>query len=454
MKLNAAGEYIPTELSEARTLVWQHISVPDLTSEQERELQHQLVELFRSSLRDGDRRFTAELCLRCYISNQIVRCCHDLEAKSGYQHDFTRHDLLPLVLDDVDPTQSILDDSPSNAYQPLAAEILRSFDPDKGSLATWTTKLTYQRPEMTAFLLEHGLYCVSDWSLLNHTTLEQLRRILAHPYCLSAHEIERACCLLNAYHEVYRADRRQAGAKGKCLPPTEAQLNRIKDKSSLSLSLKDLMRQLLNMAQLLREYYISIQRGSPPGNSIEHLEIQRKAEQQQLSKTNLDDSDNQTDFVERYRKQFKDCLDEAIKQEICDRQAHLQRYSPQKVPIFIPALRLYYCKGVSMVNIASRLGLNGQWEVTRLLKVDEFRRNIRHKTLKCLQGCIVEIAREYAHPDQLQHLDEQVEAALNAHLDQVIIEPSIRANAAERRRNLFIQRLCYIIKQFFRSEDF
>jgi hypothetical protein len=41
----------------------------------------------------------AEVCLRCFISNQIKEFCLELEQKFGKNHDFTSAELLPLVLE-------------------------------------------------------------------------------------------------------------------------------------------------------------------------------------------------------------------------------------------------------------------------------------------------------------------------------------------------------------------
>jgi hypothetical protein len=75
-------------------------------------------------------------------------------------------------------------------------------------------------------LLEHRVYLVSDWAILNDTNSKQLQRIFSQFHHLTSREIEQATQLLESYHAVYRAQRllqRQAGTKGQCHPPTTEQ---------------------------------------------------------------------------------------------------------------------------------------------------------------------------------------------------------------------------------------
>ncbi|MEB3295230.1 MAG: hypothetical protein VKJ24_18910, partial [Synechococcales bacterium] len=158
----------------------------------------------------------AELSLRCFITSQIEQVCIQLELQFGELHGFRRNDLLPFVLDDdgrVDLSQ----------YQPFSCHILNTFEPDRGSLTTWTIRLVKHHRELNQFLLECGVYLLSDWAILNDTTPRKLSRILSSFQPLTSIEIEQACQLLEAYHQVYRRDRllqRQSGTTGQCPPPS------------------------------------------------------------------------------------------------------------------------------------------------------------------------------------------------------------------------------------------
>jgi hypothetical protein len=100
-----------------------------------------------------------------------------------------------------------------------------------------------------------------------------------------------------------------------------------------------------------------------------------------------------------------------------------------------------------MKDIAAEVGLKAQFEVTRLLKVDDFLANVRQHILKQLRDSVVELAQEYACPDRLQNLDKRVEAVLNEQIDQIITKPRANSSACCSAKSLFIQRLCRIIQR-------
>ncbi len=170
----------------------------------------------------------AQLCLRCFVSHIIERACIQLEAQFGRQHGFSRCDLFPFVLDELPHLGQT--NTKTSPYQPLSQSIVNSFKPDQGNLQSWTTRLVRRHRELNSVLLEHGVYLVSDWAILNDTTSQQLERILAEFHTLSPTEIHQACNLLESYHAVYRRDRiqhRGQGAKGRCQNPTVGQLRQM-----------------------------------------------------------------------------------------------------------------------------------------------------------------------------------------------------------------------------------
>ncbi|MEO0688287.1 MAG: hypothetical protein AAFY76_25315, partial [Cyanobacteria bacterium J06649_11] len=114
----------------------------------------------------------AELCLRCYISGLIIAVCSDLGVRFGNDNGFSRKDLLPFVLDD----EVLLQSSRNNSYKSLATLIMQTFDSSKGSLKTWVNRYVKQHPEIHRFLLEHGIFLISDWAILNDTNPKELQR--------------------------------------------------------------------------------------------------------------------------------------------------------------------------------------------------------------------------------------------------------------------------------------
>ena len=121
-----------------------------------------------------------------------------------------------------------------------------------------------------AFLLEHEVYLVSDWAILNDTSSKQLQRILSQFHHLTSWEIQQAMQLLESYHAVYRAQRlraRQAGVKG-CQPPTTEQLRQMQERLSTQTNRmcpETLLTQLEEMASRLRQYRLHVR-----GGSLEH----------------------------------------------------------------------------------------------------------------------------------------------------------------------------------------
>lgn len=457
VRLNAAGRCITEEIIQAREFFRQQFA--ELASQvevQDSFIQRQLLQLLRGTSEDSrlgaSSRSLAERCLRCFISSQIQQVCIRLEAQFGREHGFTRYDLLPFVLDNVSVTGARgIDRSQSSSYQFLATEILQTFDPDQSGLAAWTTRLVRHCRELNACLLEHGVYLVSDWAILNDTNLRQLQRIFSEFHQLTILEMQDACTLLECYHAVYRHDRlgqRQAKSKKACQQPTMTQLNRIAhcfhNNTTQELSPEDVLARLQDLAKCLRQYRISVRRRSPPTESLDAPEICSQASGIQ-SINPLDGSnepDNQTEFLRLYRQQFIHCLDQAIEQVQRVRLSYLHRRDPQQAQRFIPALRLYYCQGKSMGQIAPLVGLRAQYQVTRLLRLRDFRADIRQRMLERLRGCILDIAKDYVHPDRLQSLDNQVEVALDEQINAAIADVEATATGDGPRNSLFTQQLC------------
>lgn len=216
VKLDNTGRSRAQELPAVKNFMLMHF--PDIAdSVNNIAIQQQLMDWMQESGPDSQ---LAELSLRSFISSQIEQVCIQLEMQFGENHGFRRTDLFPFVLDDDGSTQP-------RAYKPLAKQILESFDPRRGSLSTWTVRLVKHHRELNRFLLECGVYLLSDWAILNDTTPKKLEHILSSYQPLTPGEIQQAQRILESYHAVYRRDRlqqRQAGVKGSCPQPTDEQL--------------------------------------------------------------------------------------------------------------------------------------------------------------------------------------------------------------------------------------
>lgn len=418
----------------------------------------------RQDNNETSRSLLAKLCLHCFISNQIERVCRRLTAQFGTKYGFTCSDLLHLVLDDEssrqprDKTTSV-----STSYQSLTLEILQSFDPEQGSLATWTTRLVEHHRELNAFLLEHGVYRVSDWAILNDTKTKQLERIFSQFYYLTPIEIEQAKQLLETYHAVYRAQRlkqRQAGIKGQCLLPTTEQLQQMRKRlfaqTGDTFRLETLMKKLQDMASRLREYRIHVRGGSVPAESMDAAVITKGSAQHTLLHDAIDESntvDEQTEFLNSYRKQFIACLDQAVAKVTKERVTKLQRKDPKKAEKFLTAMQLFYGQGWSMGEIAKAVNLNAQYQVSRLLKLKAFRADVQQQFLVLLCDRVIKEAKAYTDSERLQALSQQIAEALNEQVTQVIQKAAAEASTPTSTKNktpttsLFAERLCRYLDQ-------
>lgn len=396
----------------------------------------------------------AELCLRCYISSTIEQVVVQLEASFGSNYGFTCKDLFPLVLNDVIVERPVKHCA-SSSYTSLASEILQTFNPERSSLSNWTSKLVRQHGELRAFLVERGVYLVTDWAILNDTDTEQLRRVLHEFHHLSLLEIEPASILLESYHAVYRRDRRaarKAGNSGECPLPTPEQLEQIaqqfSSKTHLTLQTNEVMNRLQDIAEHLRQYRIYVRSGALPSQSLD-APVGGSPEQtspiEQIPSTNsIEDEDDTAEFLQFYRQELIHCLDQALNDVIRHRLNTLQQQNLLVTKQFITALNMYCCQGQSMGKIATQIGLQAQYQVTRLLKLKQIRADVRQLLLSSLLKSVVERAIAFTHLADVKKLESQIEIALDEQVTAIIQEAEAENTLAKCRplSSLFARRLC------------
>ena len=461
VRIDAKGGYKVEVIDSLAAFFRQEFGLASGVEVQDALIQRRLLDLVRHSASENDR-IMAEGCLRCFISNQIERICIQLEEQFGSEHGFTRYDLFSFVLDDVDVAMPQHRSYRQGVYQSLATEILQTFNPERGSLSTWATQLTKHYSELHSFLLERGVYLVSDWAILNDTTLKRAQRIFSYFHHLTSVEIQQACLLLESYHLVYRRDRlklRQGGGGGKCQPPTEGQLEQMAQflltklsgemRVNFDISTENILMRLQNIAGKLRQYRISVRRGSPQTESLDEPENQSVAMRMQATAGDiLEGNDEESEFLMFYRASFLECLDSAMEKIISSRITYLQRKKSPTSQQFLSALHLFHCRQRAMGEIAAEVGFQAQYQVTRLLKLKEFRADVRQKMLELLRSRILNKAKAYVDPDRLQTLDSQVEVALDERISSVITEATEEASNPNRSsKSLFSLRLCQHLKQ-------
>lgn len=451
VRLNGAGQRQAEEVPIARAFFQDRFAAAAISDAQ---IQRELLQLLRQDSAD---RQGAELCLQCFISQQIEQVCVQLERKFGDRHGFTRYDLLPFVLDDdFRAGQRLSHGRVSIPYRSLSCQILQTFNPDRAGLSTWVMRQVRHHPDLRAFLREHGVDLATDWGILNDTQPEQLRQILAEFHTLTPIEIEFAYQLLRGYHAVYRHDRlqkRQLGllrGKETCTPPTSDQLTRMAEylqaQLALAFSPEEILSKLQTLASQLRQYRLHRLGGSLPTTSIDQPNASSIVIETQAPASELDDNDEQ-EFLTFYRHQIVRCLDQSLEQATNDRVTYLQRKKAPMVQSFLTALQLFHCQGQSMDEIAPQVGLQAQFQVTRLMKLKEFRANVRSKLLQLLLDCILDQAKRYTDPTQLQTLNHTLEAVLEEQVSTLLQQAETEAAVAKQRplTSLFARRLCHYL---------
>ncbi|MBD2203711.1 hypothetical protein H6G33_34575 [Calothrix sp. FACHB-1219] len=414
-------------------------------------IQQRLLELSRNAATEPT--LLAQRCLLCFISWQIQQACLHLARQFGDFHGFTERDLFRYVLDDDDSLE------PATKYQSFAREVLQTFDPEKSLLTTWVSRKVKQHDEVEKFLLECGLYLVRDWAILNDTKPQQLAKILGEFHYLTPKEIEQAQKLLAAYHKVYRAERWQQLAQGnrsKCPPPTSEQLakmaqlleSKTQPKTRSRLSPENVMRQLQNLADKLRQYRIHVRSGLL---ATESLDVQINENFALIEQIPAPDSDNliidgndEEIFLNLYRNQILHCLDLALDEVTKSRVNKLNKKDSEKSNQFLLALQLFHCQRLSMSAIAKQLGLDAQYQVTRLLKLKEFRADVEHQTLQKLKEAVIQLAQEYSTPERLANLDRLITDILNEQITNLIKQAETEALSMHHQEKMshFSQRLC------------
>ncbi len=451
LRLEASGSLREREIAAAKAFFQQQFpdwieadEIPDL------QVQRQLVKLMRSaSPTEVDPNQSsanlAEGCLRCFVAHQIPLVCFSLEQRFGTQGGFSRADLYAYVMDDANPLSF---EYRETDYLPVAVRIVQLFDPEQSNLSTWTKRLVLQQKGLNAALADWGIYLASDWAILNHTTPARISRLLAGR--LMATEIQRACQVLESYHAVYRQARlrqRSTGAGKKCTEPDSEQLqNMLQHLQAQGVggdSSQQLLRELRGLAQQLRQ----VKRLSAV--SLDDEKTSFLAEQQQV--VDSPDEDQQDQFLSVYRQESEQCLSQAVKQVLDDRVTYLSRRKPPKDETFLKALALFHREGKSMTEIAPLVGLQKQFQVTRLLGLKELRADVRQAWLKLLHQRLPQLLKHYLDPQQLEQFDQQLQQQLNTVLeeliDRIIAEDTTDSYSPKRSsRSLFTACLCQYLE--------
>ncbi|MEO0927011.1 MAG: hypothetical protein AAFY63_14180 [Cyanobacteria bacterium J06643_13] len=446
VRLDSSGKPRVTEIVPAKHF-WnqQYSSFGEDTTDSQ--LQRELV-LLKDSQNQNN--ILAERCLRCFISHQIRQACVLLEIQFGREHGFSRYDLFIYTLTDtLDNFRDVIAPSSSNSkYQPLAVEILASFDPSRASLSTWTNRYVKQHRELQLFLLEQGVYLISNWAILNDTKIKQLERILSEFHNLTPAEIKQAQILLASYHQIYRRDRlKNRRSKGqKCQTPTAEQLESIavlvEQQSSSALTPEQILSQLEGLAAQLREYRLYVR-----GGKIKQKSLDNTFEEPTAAEVEPEENLEQDTFLKSYQQEFQKSLDTAIATVITVRLARFKGKKAAQKSQYLTALKLFHCQGESMSEIAAQIALKAQYQVTRLLKLKELRADIRHQMLNQLRDWTTkqQTLPVLADLAALHQREQEIELALGEQIDLVLDEAAKEVSTAHSTKSILAQRICHYL---------
>jgi hypothetical protein len=397
----------------------------------------------------------AQLSLRCFISHQIRKACLQLTRQFGHHYGFTVTELLPFVLDD--------DGRFATPYRPFAMEILETYDAQKAQLSTWAIRLTKNHGPLNEFLLERGLYRVSDWAILNDTTPQQLQRIFQDFHRCSASEMIAARNLLQRYHQVYRCDRnRQRPQKRqglRCVPPTQQQLQQISPEQPPELVLAALQ----DIAEQLRQYRIYIRSGNAqvfqtviPFDDLKNFQPEDIPDVENINL--IHGEEDHLTFVKQYQADLEQCLQLALRQVLQRRLTVLKQRNLLRAQAYLEAVRLFHREGLSMAAIATQLTqqfapqlhFHNQVQITRLLKLRHLRAEVREQMLKMAKTCVYQQVRHHVSGERLQAIRPMIDPIVTQAVDQIIAEAAAEAQTSNRRfpKSWFARQLCQVVQEF------
>lgn len=395
----------------------------------------------------------AELCLLCLISREILLVCRHLEERFGTTHGFKCQDLLPFVLDEAG-THS----AKTSAYLSFSRQILQSFDPKQSSLATWTNRKVKFHSELNHFLLERGVYQVSNWAILNDTKPQQLERILSQFHQLTVEETEQYRQVLCCYHTVYRnPGSRKSGQR--CLPPTPEQYQKMAEilssQSDYNYSASLIASLLQDLANRLREYriyvrgkYLSTQTLDTGNNEswVDRIPYQTSSEYEQETEV--------SEFLNVYRQQLMLGLNVSLAEVTNLWVEKLKRRDQAKSQQFLQALHLFHCQGKSMGEIAKLVGLQAQYQVSRLLKLKAFRAEIRQKLVNELQQRLLDFLKKSPSfdPERLTQINQPLLEALDEQINQLMAEAESDSHTAKENttETQFSLKLCSYLDDYMK----
>ncbi|NES70923.1 MAG: hypothetical protein F6K24_39790, partial [Okeania sp. SIO2D1] len=233
-------------------------------------------------------------------------------------------------------------------------------------------------------------------------------------------------------HGVYRRDRREQGARGKCPEPSESQLQEMRDRlfprGVVYNSSDELLEQLKTIAQFIQEQILNPTEISPPSNA----------------------SAMELEFLDEHRDR---AIMDAIEGVLSQRLQNLQKsaWYSEFAPHFLPMLRLIYCENKSQSEIARQLNMNNQSQVSRILKLKQMLKQIREEVMEKMLQILLNQAELNSSQGVLDPnaFDSLIEL-LSRYLDETVFLEAVKENSTGRKykkmTSLFAEKMRHHLK--------
>ncbi|NJN23154.1 MAG: hypothetical protein HC810_00415 [Acaryochloridaceae cyanobacterium RL_2_7] len=153
--------------------------------------------------------------------------------------------------------------------------------------------------------------------------------------------------------------------------------------------------------------------------------------------------------MDQYREDLKQSLDDAIAEVLERRYRQLQSKRNPLTDAWLKGLYLFHCRGESMGDIAHKIGLKAQYQVSRLLQLKAMRADIRQAMLQILAQRVSDSLKLMLSPERLAQLDRQIETILAEQVDDLLERAAIEASASRNcsHHSLYTRRLCQCLSQ-------
>ena len=427
----------------AQTFLGQHLpsDISRFSQQDDPTIQQHLWPLCRAT--EAPIRAHAALNFRCFVTNAAKTAIDSLVNTFGPQlgpsrQACLRQDLYPCVLDDEGQPISVrldhdnprlhfaLNDCspaisvnknghPSTEHHAFSLQVLSTFEFNRTrgeNLKNWTVRLVKQNKEVKSVLHEYGIHRYQPWSFLSRIKPEQLRQLETQFSNLSTATIDEHVQILEALRQIHQAhqrDARKTGSTQAAKDQLQAKLGRLRSRleaDGLSLpldlpletKLKEMMTVLLHcQAQVTQPKSIH----EPCGPSSESTILEQLIPA--TSPSGLDALDQQAliqfhtivceQFLPCYQQQRMHYLEQSIQTAIQQRHDFLARQSSERAQQYLQALTYFFCQGLSMQDIAHRVQLHYQYQVSRLLKLSAHPAKASQSSPDLLTSCMLQMAQ-------------------------------------------------------------